>query len=226
MLKGEKLKKTFKTGILRSKTISVLNDVDIEIREGETVALIGESGSGKTTLGRVLLMLIKPDSGRVIFEGTDLTKLKRKELKKLRLKMQLIPQNPEDALNPRWKVYDSIAEPLKIHGMYEHERVVEIAKKVGLKREQLSRYPWQLSGGELQRVVIARALIVKPKFVVCDEPTSMLDLSTQATIIRLLMKLQKEMNTSYLFITHDFELAELIADRILEINSGKVKSKN
>ncbi len=226
MLKGEKLKKTFKTGILRSKTISVLNDVDIEIREGETVALIGESGSGKTTLGRVLLMLIKPDSGRVIFEGTDLTKLKRKELKKLRLKMQLIPQNPEDALNPRWKVYDSIAEPLKIHGMYKHERVVEMAKKVGLKREQLSRYPWQLSGGELQRVVIARALIVKPKFVVCDEPTSMLDLSTQATIIRLLMKLQKEMNTSYLFITHDFELAELIADRILEINSGKVKSKN
>ncbi len=226
MLKGEKLKKTFKTGILRSKTISVLNDVDIEIREGETVALIGESGSGKTTLGRVLLMLIKPDSGRVIFEGTDLTKLKRKELKELRLKMQLIPQNPEDALNPRWKVYDSIAEPLKIHGMYKHERVVEMAKKVGLKREQLSRYPWQLSGGELQRVVIARALIVKPKFVVCDEPTSMLDLSTQATIIRLLMKLQKEMNTSYLFITHDFELAELIADRILEINSGKVKSKN
>ncbi len=226
MLKGEKLKKTFKTGILRSRTISVLNNVDIEIREGETVALIGESGSGKTTLGRVLLMLIKPDSGRVIFEGIDLTKLKRKELKKLRLKMQLIPQNPEDALNPRWKVYDSIAEPLKIHGMYKHKRVVEMAKKVGLKREQLNRYPWQLSGGELQRVVIARALIVKPKFVVCDEPTSMLDLSTQATIIRLLMKLQKEMKTSYLFITHDFELAELIADRILEINSGKVKSKN
>ncbi len=227
MLRGVGLKKTFKTGLFGGRRIVAVNGVNIEIGEGETVVLVGESGSGKSTLGKILLMLIRPDEGRVFFDGIDLTKLKGKELRRIRIKMQLIPQNPEEALDPRWRIYDSIAEPLRIHKLVdkseEENRILELVKAVGLKEEHLGRFPWQLSGGELQRAVIARALALNPKFIVCDEPTSMLDISTQASIVRLLMNLQKRFGISYLFITHDLELAKVVADRILIMRSGKVE---
>ncbi len=227
MLKGVDIWKSFRTGIVRGRTIEVLRGVSIEIAESETVALLGESGCGKTTLGRVLLLLLKPDRGKVVYRGRDLTALNRKELRPLRRKLQLIPQNPEEALDPRWRVYDSIAEPLRIHGLVESReeeksRVYELIELVGLKEEHLNRIPAELSGGELQRVAIARALALEPDFVVCDEPTSMLDISTQASIVRLLMDLQTEKGISYLFITHDAELASVVADRILVMGGGKI----
>ena len=227
MIEGKGLRKVFRSGILSSRAVVAVDGVDIRIDEGETVALVGESGSGKSTLGRLLLYLIKPDEGRVLFEGVDLAKLKGKELRRLRTKMQLIPQNPEDAFDPRWRLYSSLAEPLRIHGFgkeEERKRVPELAKAVGLKEEHLSRYPHELSGGELQRAVIARALALNPKFIVCDEPTSMLDLSTQASIVRLLMKLQRKMGLTILFITHDIELAEVVGDRILVMKNGRISN--
>ncbi len=230
MIEGRGISKVFRSGLLGGRRIVAVDGVNITIGEGETVALVGESGSGKSTLGRILLMLIKPDRGRVLFEGLDLTKLKGKELRKVRTKMQLIPQHPEEALDPRWKLYDSIAEPLRIHKLVgsrseEEEIVMDLIRAVGLKEEHLSRYPHELSGGELQRAVIARALTMDLKFVVCDEPTSMLDISTQASIIRLLLKLQRRLGISYLFITHDIELAEAIADRILVMENGRIRDQ-
>ena len=225
MIEGKGLRKAFRRGILSSKAVVAVDGVDIRIDEGETVALVGESGSGKSTLGRLLLYLIRPDEGKVLFEGVDLAGLKGKELRKLRTRMQLIPQNPEDAFDPRWRLYSSLAEPLRIHGFGRgegRERVLELVKAVGLKEEHLSRYPHELSGGELQRAVIARALALSPKFIVCDEPTSMLDLSTQAAIVRLLMKLQRKMGLTILFITHDVKLAEFVGDTILVMENGRI----
>ncbi len=226
MIEGRGLRKTFKSGIFRNKAVVAVDGVNVRIDEGEAVALVGESGSGKSTLGRILLMLIRPDEGKVVFDGIELTKLKGKELRRLRTKMQLIPQNPEDALDPRWRLYDSVAEPLRVHGLCdkneEEERVLELTKAVGLKEEHLGRYPHELSGGELQRAVIARALALNPKFLVCDEPTSMLDLSTQATVVRLLMKLQRRMDLAILFITHDVELAQIVGDRVLSMAEGRI----
>ncbi len=229
MIEGKGLRKVFRSGILSGRVIVAVDGVDIRIEEGEAVALVGESGSGKSTLGKLLLLLMRPDEGEVIFEGMMLTKLKRKELRRLRMKMQLIPQNPENAFDPRWRLYSSLAEPLRIHGLCrgreeEKEIVLELAKTVGLKEEHLSRYPHELSGGELQRAVIARALMTNPKFLVCDEPTSMLDLSTQATIVRLLMKLQRKLGLAMLFITHDVELAEVVGDRIFVMKNGRISN--
>lgn len=227
MIKGVDLWKVFESGVVRKKKVYALRGVSLEIKDGETLALVGESGSGKSTLGKVLLMLIKPDRGRVLFDGVDLTRLKGGELRRYRLKMQLIPQHPEDALDPRWKIYDSIAEPLRIHKLVEgreeeQKKVYELAELVGLKEEHLNRYPHEVSGGELQRAVIARALALKPKFIVCDEPTSMLDVSTQASIVRLLLDLQRRFKITYLYITHDLELASVIAERIAIMNGGRI----
>ncbi len=212
--------KSFRAGRRR---IEVLKGCSIAVDEGETVVLFGESGCGKTTLGRVLLMLVKPDAGRVFFKDTEITAPTRE----FRKRAQLIPQNPDEALNPRWRIYDSIAEPLRVHGLVdsgneEFNAVAAIAEKVGLKEEHLHRKPSELSGGELQRAVIARALILEPEFVVCDEPTSMLDVSVQASIVRTLMDIQKRTGVSYLFITHDLELARAIADRMYVMSGGRV----
>ncbi|HIP24909.1 MAG TPA: ABC transporter ATP-binding protein [Archaeoglobus profundus] len=227
MIEGINLRKVFKSGLFGNKKVVAVDGVSIKIEKGETLGLIGESGSGKSTLGRLLLMLIKPDSGKVIYDGVDITRLKSKELRIYRRKMQLIPQHPYDALDPRWKLYDSIAEPLRIHKLVEDKeeeksKVLELIEAVNLKEELLDRYPHELSGGELQRAVIARALALQPEFIVCDEPTSMLDISTQASIIRLLLKLQKRYKISYLFITHDLELANVVADKIAVMYKGKI----
>ena len=205
MIEGKNLYKIFESGIFSKRKIVAVDGVDIEIKEGETLALIGESGSGKSTLGRMLLMLTEPTKGEVIFEEKNLTKMKKSELRKIRRKMQLIPQYPDTALDPRWTIYESIAEPLRIHKIAdnEYDKIKELIEIVGLKEDHLNRFPHELSGGELQRAVIARAMALNPKFIVCDEPTSMLDVSVQASILNLLMELQKEKNLSYLFITHD-----------------------
>ena len=219
MIRAEGVCKYFRRGLLGKRIVAVDN-VSIEIEEGETVALIGESGSGKTTLGKILIMLIRPDRGRVYFNGTELTRLKGREIRRYRRYLQYIPQNPEEAFDPRWRIYDSLAEPLRIHKI--DGSVKEIAKMVGLRREHLMRRPSELSGGELQRAAIARAIALMPKFIVCDEPTSMLDLSTQAAIVRLLIRLQKRFNISYLFITHDVELAEYLTDKIFTMRNGRL----
>lgn len=213
LVEGRNLTKVFR------KTIAVEN-VHISVDRAETLALIGESGSGKTTLGKLLLYLIKPDTGEVIFKGHRLGDLKGEELRKMRRGMQMIPQHPEDALDPRWKIRRSLLEPSEIHGFEVDLR--ELLRLVGLREEHLERYPHELSGGELQRVVIARAISMSPEFIVADEPTSMLDVSVQASIIRLLMELQESRKVAYLFITHDMELAGAIADRVAVMFRGEI----
>jgi peptide/nickel transport system ATP-binding protein len=225
VIRGVGLTKIFRSGFISKKEVVAVDNVDIEVGKGQTLALVGESGSGKSTLGKLLLHLIKPDRGAVYFEGINLTKLKSGKLRKMRKKMQLIPQHPEDALNPRWKIYDSIAEPLRIHRITatnEKEIVENLVGMVGLGYEHLTRYPHELSGGELQRAVIARAIATKPEFIVCDEPTSMLDVSIQASIVNLLLNLQHRFGITYLFITHDAELAKIIADEVAIMYSGQI----
>ncbi|RLI78647.1 ABC transporter ATP-binding protein [Archaeoglobales archaeon] len=213
--------------LLEDTIVKAVDGVSFHVNKNETLALIGESGSGKSTLGKLLLMLIKPTSGEVYFNGLNLTKMRDRELRKIRQEMQLIPQHPEDALDPKWKIYDSMVEPLRIHKLVngkseEKELVYELLEMVGLQEEHLNRYPHELSGGELQRVVIARAISLNPKFIVCDEPTSMLDVSVQASIINLLLDLQKKLGLAYLFITHDLEIANVVADRIAVMHHGKI----
>ena len=226
MIKGKNLSKVFESGMFSKRKFIAVDDVNIEIKEGETLCLIGESGSGKSTLGRMLLNLIEPTSGEVIFDNYNIAKMKQTELRKIRRYMQLIPQYPDSALNPRWTIKHSILEPLKIHKLINKndgmEKLEELIETVGLKKEHLNRYPHELSGGELQRAVIARAISLKPKFIVCDEPTSMLDVSVQASIINLLLNLQKKYNLSYLFITHDLEIANMVGQRFAVMYGGQI----
>lgn len=226
VVKGEGLRKVFESGLVLRRRITAVDGVDVEIGKGETLALVGESGSGKSTLGRLLLRLIEPTGGRILFDGVDITRIGKKKLRKIRRKMQLIPQHPEDALDPRWKMYDCIAEPLRLHNLVdkaeEKEVVSRLLEMVGLQEEHLSRYPHELSGGELQRVVIARAISLNPLFIVCDEPTSMLDVSVQASILNLLVDLQHRFRLSYLFITHDLEVADTISRRIAVMYRGQI----
>jgi len=226
-VKGIGLTKVFRLGFFGHKLVNAVDGVDIFLEEGGKACLIGESGSGKTTLARILLMLLKPTGGEVFFNGNELTTLPESKLRKFRRRMQMVPQHPEAFLDPKWFVYDSIAEPLRLHGLVdckseELERVMEITEFVGLKPEHLRRRPRDLSGGELQRVVITRALILHPEFLVADEPTSMLDLPTQAKILDILLKLHKRMHFTLLFITHDFKIARYMSDYVYVMYSGKI----
>jgi len=221
LVEGRDLTKVFKSGFFRRNV--AVDHVNISIDKSETLVLIGESGSGKTTLGRLLLYLTKPDSGEVFFDGCRLDTLKPKEMRMMRKRMQLIPQHPEDALDPRWKIRKSLLEPAEIHGF--EVNLKELVSLVGLKEEHLERYPHELSGGELQRVVIARAVSLNPDFIVADEPTSMLDVSVQASIINLLRELQEDKKVAYLFITHDVALAKAIADRVAVMFKGEIVEK-
>ncbi len=221
------LTKYFISGFMKRKVVKAVDSVNIHISRSEVLGVIGESGAGKTTLCRLLLGLIKPTSGSIIFENIDITCANRKLLESIRHKMAYIPQHPETALDPRWKLYDSLAEPIRIHRLVrdkveEREKVLELAGLVGLKEEHLSRYPYEVSGGELQRAIIARALSLKPKFIVCDEPTSMLDPSTQALILNLLKKLQEQYSLSLLFVTHDPDIATIMSHRIAVMHSGMI----
>ncbi|MDH7578792.1 MAG: dipeptide/oligopeptide/nickel ABC transporter ATP-binding protein [Bacillota bacterium] len=220
------LSKTYKIGWFKKRFNEAIKEAEIFINEGETVGVIGESGSGKTTLGHLLTGLLKPDGGRIFFNGKDVTKLTPPEKKDFRRQAQIIFQHPEAAFNPKWKLIRSLVEPYRLHGIPFTEKILlERLEAVGLYAEHLGRYPSQLSGGELQRAAIARVMVLEPKFIVLDEPTSMLDAITQAQIIRLLEAIQRETGVAYLFISHDLELAQLFCRRIYRLVDGKLQEQ-
>ena len=203
----------------KKQIVKAVDDVSFDVYENETFGLVGESGCGKTTLGRTIVKLYDPVSGSIEFEGRDIANIKGAELKAFRKDMQMIFQDPYASLNPRMTVGEIIKEPMVIHNIYNTDaereaRVVELLKIVGLKPDHIRRYPSEFSGGQRQRIGIARALAVNPKFIVCDEPISALDVSIQAQVINLLKDIQKEMGISYLFIAHDLSMVKHISDRI------------
>ncbi|MDD6467951.1 MAG: dipeptide ABC transporter ATP-binding protein [Erysipelotrichaceae bacterium] len=203
----------------KKQIVKAVDDVSFEVYENETFGLVGESGCGKTTLGRTIVKLYDPVSGSIEFDGKDISKIKGSELKAFRKDMQMIFQDPYASLNPRMTVGEIIKEPMVVHNIYNSDaereaRVVELLKIVGLKPDHIRRYPSEFSGGQRQRIGIARALAVNPKFIVCDEPISALDVSIQAQVINLLKDIQKEMGLSYLFIAHDLSMVKHISDRI------------
>ena len=235
----------------RAGEVRAVNDVSLDIEAGETLGLVGESGSGKSTLGRLILRLVEPTSGSIRFEGRDLLAAGRGEMRRLRRDLQIIFQDPFASLDPRFRVEDIIAEPLMIHGdsgssfarpdpfdsrsqglrslraglrgqLSLHDRVVELLRAVGLDESALRRYPHEFSGGQRQRIGIARALALRPKFIVCDEPVSALDVSVGAQIVNLLAQLQREFGLTYLFISHSMPVVRYLSTRIAVMYKGEI----
>ncbi len=228
LLKVEKLKKFFpvrKHPFAKPQYVKAVNGVSFEIKKGEIMAVVGESGSGKSTLGRVVLRLLDPDGGKIFFDGTDITDIPHKELRKFRKRMQIVQQDPYNSLHPRKLVKDIIGEGLKIHtNMRSDEiymKIKEILERVGLREEHMFRYPHEFSGGQRQRIAIARAIILEPDFIVLDEPTSALDVSVQARVLKLLRELKDEFSLTYMFITHDLAVVDYMADDVLVMYLGK-----
>lgn len=224
------LRKYYITGMLKKQHTKAVDGVSFYIDRGTTLGLVGESGCGKTTVGRLLLRLIEPTSGRICFDGTDITGLGRSAMRKLRPQMQMIFQDPESSLDPRMRIGESISEPFrlglagKMSKREMDERVLELVDIVGLNDEHVNRFPHQLSGGQNQRVVLARILAVNPKFIVADEPTAALDVSVQAQILRLIMDLREKFGLTMLFISHDMEVVRYMSDRIAVMENGRIKS--
>ena len=207
--------------------VRAVDGVTLRIRRGETMGLVGESGCGKSTLGRLMLRLVDPTFGRVVFEGRDITPLSQRELRPLRRRMQIIFQDPYSSLNPRMTVREIVGEAIRIHKLAknrseEEARVVRLLEKVGLRSDVLDRYPHEFSGGQRQRIGIARALAVEPEFIVCDEPTASLDVSIQAQIINLLVELQEKIGLSYLFVSHDLAVVEHVSHRVAVMYLGRI----
>ena len=220
-----------------TRYVTAVNDVSFEIYPGETLGLVGESGCGKTTLGRTLVRLIEPTGGQIQFEGQDITGLKGKALRQLRQDLQIIFQDPYSSLDPRMSVGAAIMEPMQIAGGLAksqrrngrssrkgmRDRAAYLLERVGLSPEAMARYPHEFSGGQRQRICIARALALNPKFVICDESVSALDVSVQAQVLNLLKQLQSEFNLTYIFISHDLGVVKFMSDRIMVMNRGKIE---
>ena len=207
--------------------IMAVDDVSFTIAPGETLGLVGESGCGKTTLGRAIVQLQRPDSGNIIFNGKDLARLSRAELRAQRRQLQMVFQDPYSSLNPRRTVGDSIGEALDLHGLTDsstarRHRITELLKAVGLETGVAQSYPHEFSGGQRQRIGIARALAVAPKLIVCDEPVSALDVSVQAQIVNLLQDLQQQHGLAYLFISHDIAVVQHVSHRIMVMPRGRI----
>lgn len=228
VLELRNVRKTFqlKKGFFKKKEIIAVKDVSFHIEKGEFFSIVGESGSGKTTVSRLILRLYKPDKGEILFYGKNIYSLNRNELKDYRKKIQVVFQNPYTSFNPLMKVKDIVKEPLDIHnvgtGKERLERVKKVFSLVNLPEEFLDRYPDQLSGGQRQRVGIARALAIDPEIIIADEPVSSLDVSIQAQIINLFLKLHKELGLTFLFIAHDLNLVRHLSDRVAVLYKGEV----
>jgi oligopeptide/dipeptide ABC transporter ATP-binding protein len=219
----QNLSKEFKVG---KKTLKAIQRLNLQIYAGETLGLVGESGCGKSTVGRTLLRLIEPSNGKIFFNGIDLCALKKRALKGMRRRMQIVFQDPYASLNPRMTVQDIIGEPLDIHKLVpkakRKSRIEELLNLVGLNANHMSRFPHEFSGGQRQRIGIARALAVEPEFIICDEPISALDVSIQAQVVNLLKKLQVQMGLTYLFIAHDLAMIKYISDRVAVMYLGQL----
>jgi ABC-type glutathione transport system ATPase component len=214
----------------RRADVRAVDDVSLDIHAGETLGLVGESGSGKSTLGRLVLRLIEPSSGTVKFDGRDLLSASGRDVRTLRRDMQIIFQDPFGSLDPRMRIADLVAEPLIIHGQAKPSelkaRVAELLRIVGLDASAADRYPHEFSGGQRQRIVIARALALRPKFIVCDEPVSALDVSVGAQVVNLLAQLQRDFGLTYLFISHSMPVVRYLSTRIAVMYRGRILEVN
>ncbi len=220
------LTKTYLSGLVQKEEVRAVDNVSFFLNSGETVGLVGECGSGKTTLGRLILKLTDPTSGSIFFDGIDITHLTRREMRPFRRRMQIIFQDPEGSLNPRMKIYQSIAEPFKLWTDLSHDEIQEkigsLVETVGLNPELLNRYPYQLSGGQNQRVVLSRILALEPDMLVADEPTASLDVSVQAQMLDIISRWRMVHPLALLFISHDIDLIKSISDTIITVDHGQI----